>query len=248
MPVKAIAMDAKLKETLDNVVRLAMQNAEFGSELRKALQIKQSALGVNDVVAADISAIREALEIRANKSISYDFVEEGRLRDQLIVDNLRMAKEEDRLYAFCVNAFYQVETIVNYYFHVYKTSCCSDIKGLLKIIEEYTAFERDEKYRFKRKGTEKDVADIDISFKINALCHILFPDPKDYLIRYQLGMLRTVRNKRVHRSVTQSDVQNEKIDEFLKKNDINKIRIALKKLCAGIKDNVGKQIPTNINQ
>ena len=41
-------MDEKLKSTLDKVIRLTQQNDEFGTELRKALQIKPSALGVNN--------------------------------------------------------------------------------------------------------------------------------------------------------------------------------------------------------
>ena len=32
-----MTMDDKLKSTLDKVIRLTQQNAEFGSELRKAL-------------------------------------------------------------------------------------------------------------------------------------------------------------------------------------------------------------------
>ena len=85
-------MDDKLKSTLDKVIRLTLQNAEFGMELRKALQIKPSVHSVNIEanITDDVQAIREALEIRANKSIAYDFVRHQRLRDQLIIDNLRM--------------------------------------------------------------------------------------------------------------------------------------------------------------
>ena len=72
-----MTMDDKLKSTLDKVIRLTQQNAEFGSELRKALQIKSSASSVNigAGITSDVQAIREALEIRANKSIAYDFIQ-----------------------------------------------------------------------------------------------------------------------------------------------------------------------------
>ena len=93
--------------------------------MRKLFGKTDSASDVNmsSNISADITAIRSALEIRANSSITYSFVKNQRLRDQLIIDNLRMENaalnlqdpEADRFYVFCVNAFYQVENIVNYF-------------------------------------------------------------------------------------------------------------------------------------
>ena len=82
-------MDEKLKLTLQKIKALTLQNKEFAEELAKMLDIpisKQSVSLLNGVTD-DVAAIREALEIRANKSISDDFVKEQRLRDQLIIDN-----------------------------------------------------------------------------------------------------------------------------------------------------------------
>ena len=74
----------------------------------------------------DILAIRSALKICAEPSISYNFVQDQRVKDQLIIDNLRMENvlldsklsEYDKYYAFCVNGLYQIENIINYYLYV----------------------------------------------------------------------------------------------------------------------------------
>ena len=69
-------MDEKLKSTIDKIVRLSKQNPEFDTELRKRLNITSSENVVSSQMSIcnDVHAIREALEIRANNSISYDFI------------------------------------------------------------------------------------------------------------------------------------------------------------------------------
>ena len=117
-------MDEKLQSTLNKIIQLTEQNPEFGVELRKKLGMTSSANSAynrNTSIQDDVTAIRRALEIRANNSISYDFINQQRLRDQLIIDNLRMENaalnlqisEAERFYSFCVNAFYQVENIIS---------------------------------------------------------------------------------------------------------------------------------------
>lgn len=248
-------MDEKLKSTLDKVIRLTQQNNEFGTELRKALQIKPSVHSVNIEanITDDVQAIREALEIRANKSIAYDFVRHQRLRDQLIIDNLRMENaalnlqqnEKERFYTFCVNAFYQVENIINYYFH----ETYPNITDLLTIIEHFTSTEVDKQgnsYQFKRNGKEQNVASIDIVNKSSALCNILFSGDRNY--KLQLSNLRKVRNEGAHRCmVIQSEESGTSyLHKFFRNENFNTIRIALKKLCSTIKDNIGKPIKVEI--
>ena len=119
-------MDDKLKLTLQKIKTLSLQNSEFAEELKKMFGTTPSSTSfVSKNIADDVSAIREALEIRAQNSITYDFVKNQRVRDQLIIDNLRMENsainlrqdEHRRFYLFCVNAFYQIENLLNYYFH-----------------------------------------------------------------------------------------------------------------------------------
>ena len=242
-------MDDTIKSILHKVIQLTRQNPEFNTELRKELEIAPSAMSVpvlNDSITRDITSIREALEIRANVSISYGFVKEQRVRDQLIIDNLRMENaalklkepEAERFYSFCVNAFYQLENIVNYYFYV--TFPNND--ELLTIIEKYTEGEKDNNFKFKRNGRETDVSDIPIAHKINALCNILFLGDK---FRMTLGQLRQVRNKGEHRCMVIQQEKKDKLYNFFKYNTFNSIRFYLIKVVNSIESNVGKPIVEN---
>ena len=245
-------MDEKLKTTIEKIVQLSKQNSDFDSEMRKLFGKTMSASTVsnNSVISDDISAIRAALEIRGYNSIDYSFIKEPRLRDYLNADNLRMEnaalsfkqKESERFYTFCVNAFYQVENIVNYYFH----KSYPNIDDLLTAIENATKNDSDGKksYQFMRaKGdksqfVEKNVSDIDMFYKINALCNILFPNDK--AIKATLSNLRKVRNEGEHRCQIIWDEKNEenKLYVFLKKATFISIRITLKKIVAEVKSNL----------
>lgn len=244
-------MDENLQKVLKQVIQLTRENDEFNVELRKALEIAPSAASVSIMdnnVASNITFIRETLEIRANISVSYDFIEEQRLRDQLIIDNLRMENvalnlrksEQERFYTFCVNAFYQLENIVNYYFHV----TFPDIDDLLAIIEKYTEEEKNNDFKFRKNGREENVSDIPIAHKINALCNMLFPGDK---FKMTLGQLRQVRNEGEHRCMVIQQEKNDKnsLYNFFKYNTYSTIRIYLIKVVNSIKSNIGKPIPEN---
>lgn len=198
-------------------------------------------------VSDDVAFIRSALSIKANNSIKYDFITNQRLKDQLIIDNLRMEnaaynlqeKEIDRFYTFCVNAFYQVENIVNYYFYIQYPN----IEDLLSVIEESTKNDGEEgRFRFKRSQSnpENNVGDIPVSFKINALCNLMFP--KDYTMKITLGNLRKVRNEGEHRCqvIYNKKDENNKLYQFLEKATFNSIRIILIKLVSTVKEHLSE--------
>ena len=240
-------MDEKLKSTVQKIKALSEQNPEFAQEMRKMFGSPSSAtvVSMQKKVSDDVSAIRQALEIRANNSVSYDFVKEQRLRDQLIIDNLRMENaslnlqqsETERFYTFCVNAFYQIENITNYYFH--KTY--PQIKDLLDIIEEYTKQESKDDFRFKRTNREENVGDIKIVHKLNALCNMLFPRDS---IKLSLGSLRQVRNEGEHRCmiIQQEKDENNSLYKFFKYQSFSSVRIILKKIVEAIINNIEKPI------
>lgn len=240
-------MDDNVRSVLHKVIQLSKQNEEFDKELRKALNILPSAKVVigNDHISKDISAIREALEIRANASITYDFVQEQRLHDQLIIDNLRMENaalnlkqsERERFYSFCVNAFYQIENIVNYYFH----STFKKVDDMFNVIEKYTEQEQSDDFKFRRKGRERNVGDIPVAHKINAFCNIFFPGDK---FKMTLGQLRQVRNEGEHRCMIIMESKDEKnnLYNFFKYNTFNTIRIYLIRFVNAIKENINKPI------
>ena len=231
---------------IDKIEQYAKTDPWLMDELRRRFG---GGNAISNIVADDVSFIRSALNIRANCSINYDFIDNQRLKDQLVIDNLRMEnaalnlqeKEIDRFYTYCVNAFYQVENIINYYFHLSYPS----IDALLDVLEESTKGDgKDGKYKFKRssKEPEKNVGDIPIFYKINAFCNIIFP--KDLEIRILLGNLRQVRNEGEHRCqviYAEKDESN-KLYKFLEQTTFNTIRIALIKLVTAIKTNIQKPI------
>lgn len=240
-------MDEKLKTTINKIVQLSKQNPEFNAELRRALGIGTSANSAWDAnIPNNIIAIRSALEIRGDKSINYDFIPETRLRDQLQIDNLRMEnaslnlteKEGTRFYAFCINAFYQIENIINYYYF----KKYPQIDDLLYEIESMTAREKNDTkdFSFRRKGKEETVSDIPIADKINAFCNTFFPDNK---IKLTLSTLRRVRNEGEHRCdvIIREKNEKESLYQFFRFNSFNSIRIVLIKL---VKE-VEKQISIN---
>ncbi len=213
---------------------LAYKNPEFNNELRKMFGKTSPAnsVEVTPKIGEDVKFIRSALSIRANNSITYDFIHHQRLKDQLIVDNLRMEnaaldlqkEEKERFYIFCVNAFYQLENVLNYYY--YKTY--PNIVNLVAEIEEKTRAEKPG-FNYRRTEKEKDVTDIHIAFKMNAFCNSFFP--KDN-IKINLTYLRKVRNEGAHRCMAIFDKKDEKdsLYKFFKDNTFNSIRALLIKL------------------
>lgn len=237
-------MDDKIKATIAKIQSLAQQNPEFDQAMRKLFGKAVPADGVSipNEVSDDVKAIREALEIRATNSITYDFVKQQRLRDQLIIDNLRMENaalnlqqnEDERFYTFCVNAFYQLENIINYYFHITFPS----IEVLVEVIERFTEQE-DKGFRYKSDGKEINVGNIPVAHKINAICNMLMPEDKT--LKWALGTLRQVRNEGAHRCmvIQQEKDESNNLYRFFKRNTFNSVRILLIRVIRAIQSNIG---------
>ena len=232
-------MDEKIKSTVDKIKLLAKQNQEFAKEMQILFGKSEtpSDLPILTSVSTDVSAIRSALEIRATESLKYNFVKVQRLRDQLIIDNLRMEnaalnlqeKESDRFYIFCVNAFYQLENIINYYYHV----MFPNINDLLNEIEKATCSDPEE-FQFKRKGSEKTVVDVSLYYKITAICNSLFPD--NIQLKVTLNNLRKIRNDGEHRCqvlMEKRDATNN-LYQFLQSATFNSVRATLLKVVSAI--------------
>lgn len=239
-------MEDKLENTINKIVRLCAQNPGFDRELRRRLGMVTLARGaaIDKPIRDDVHAIREALEIRGDNSISYDFISNRgykRLRDQLILDNLRMEnaamnlkdKEKERFYVFCVNAFYQIENVVNYYFYV----MFPKIDDLLDCIERCTSL--DGRYGFRRMPNReyRTVSDIEIKHKLDAICNILFPGEK---IKITYSQLRQVRNEGAHRCmiIMEGHDESNALYKFFRNNTFNSIRIALIKLVSAVRQAV----------
>ena len=234
-------MDEKIKSTIEKIKLLAQQNSEFAKEMQTIFGKSETPvdLPILSSVSTDVTAIRSALEIRATESLKYSFVKVPRLRDQLIIDNLRMEnaalnlqeRESDRFYIFCVNAFYQLENIINYYYHV----MFPNINSLLTEIERATSTDP-EKYKFKRSGTEKNVADIAVYYKITSICNSLFPE--NISLKSTLNNLRKIRNDGEHRCQVLMEKRDESnnLYQFLQSATFNSVRVDLIKVVSAIED------------
>lgn len=205
--------------------------------------VSASVVNINSTITEDISAIRSALEIRVNASLTYSFVRNQRLRDQLIIDNLRMENaalnlkepEADRFYVFCVNAFYQVENILNYYYY----TSFPEIDALLKEIEDGTQNEKND-FKFRRTGKEQNVGSIPVAHKLNAFFNTYLPEEGS--LKWSIGTLRQVRNEGEHRCdiIRQEKDDNKNLYKFFKSKTFNYVRIDLIKFVNAIEHKLEK--------
>lgn len=232
-------MDEKLIATVNKIKLLAEQNPEFNQTMQKLFgnTVSASVVNINSTITEDISAIRSALEIRANASLTYSFVINQRLRDQLIIDNLRMENaalnlkepEADRFYVFCVNAFYQVENILNYFYY----TSFPEIDALLKEIEDGTQNEKND-FKFRRTGKEQNVGSIPVAHKLNAFFNTYLPE--EVSLKWSIGTLRQVRNEGEHRCdiIRQEKDDNNNLYKFFRSKTFNYVRIDLIKFVNAI--------------
>ncbi len=233
-------MDEKQRKAVIEKIRvLSTQDKELEAELRRMFGGASAAVSVStnvddtrlDEMGSDIKKIRELLGIQAECSLKYSFVGQERLRRQLVMDNLRMesaaldlkTEENLRFYNFCVNAFYQIENVINYYYYI----TFPDIIDLQKDIETYT---QKDTFKFKSGENVKSVSDITINYKLNAFCNKFFSHGK---IKYDYINLRKVRNEGAHRCsviIQEDDESNKYLYGFLKYHTINDVRAMLIRL------------------
>ena len=220
----------KLLEFLDEIVK-DKDNYWFLEELRNRYGSKKNLKSI----ANDILFIREALNIKGNNSLQYEYVTDVTLKKQLLVDNLRMenyalsfvSDETERLCNFCICAFYQIENLINYYFY----TKYPNLDDLLTHIENHTNLSEHPFIRSKEKK-EKNVGDIGIDKKIYAFCDSHYPfstEKPDYTLRI-LSQLRQVRNEGLHRCNIIKDDPENKLHDFFKYQNFKTIRTLLKKV------------------
>jgi hypothetical protein len=221
--------DRKDLEKLLGIIKIWANDDEwFKNELSKDYGVDFHAVNGN------IVRIKEFLEINCNQSINYNFIENNFLRNQLEIDNLRMENccldlkeknEEERFYNFCVNAFYQVENLINYHFFMMYPV----FEDLLIHIETATKFVR---------SKEKNLGEIPISSKIFAYGKSYFNQEKDYTGQTLLNLSK-VRNNSLHRCtiIKNNESEDSNLFKFFKHNTFSTVRNTLQKFVASIKEN-----------
>lgn len=221
----------KILEHINNIEHFAQKE---GNEWLLLELKKRFGRETSTTISQDIKDIRNALNIAGTNSITYNYVSNQILRNQLLIDNLRMenyaldlktTNESERFYFFCLSAFFQIENMLNYYFY----TKFPNINDLLSFIEKTTGKLQDS---FKRSGKEKNVGDIIIWYKIYCFCVVCFPfSEKSNDFTYKLlSDLRLVRNEGLHRcDIIKNDKEN-KLYNFFLHQDFNTIRSLLKKV------------------
>lgn len=185
-------------------------------------------------IKKDTSKITYFLDINPDCSVDYSYIKHKLLRKRLELDNLRMEnvrydlKEKDemkRLYDFSINAFYQVENLINYYYF----ETFPNINDLLLHLENIP------KTQFKRRD-EKNVGDITIATKIFSFNTTFYTNDPDF-IGYNIDSLRQIRNEGLHRCSRIKSIENEnkRLHKFLKYATFNSIHSLVNSLSLKIK-------------
>ena len=190
-------------------------------------------------IKSDTEIIRSHLSISGNYSINYNFIKNDIVRNQLYKDNLRMENckfeiskksELERFYEFCVNVFYQVEQLLNFF---YGTKYLS-IESFLTHLENIS----NDKFKFQRKN-EKTISDVVIATKIFAFNILYFTDREDKT-GINIDAIRKVRNEGSHRcEVIKKDInENRQIHNFFKYNTFETTHLILSKF----KDKIAEEL------
>jgi hypothetical protein len=191
-------------------------------------------------IKKNTTKIVDLLEINPDISIDYSFISHKLLRTRLELDNLRMEnvrydlkeKEEmKRLYDFCINAFYQIENLINYfYFEKYPK-----IEDLLDHLEQI------ESTKFQRKY-EKNVGDITIATKIFSFNKTYFNQNESIFEGLNIDNLRLIRNEGLHRCTRIKNIENEnkRLHQFIKFATFDSIHASVNTLALKIKELLNK--------
>jgi hypothetical protein len=212
------------------------ENLWFKNKLHSRFSFFNSLINSSNTyfeIKKDTSKIIKLLNLNPTISVDYSFIKYKLLRTRLELDNIRMEnirydlKETDemkRLYDFCINAFYQIENLINYFYYE-KFKKIEDLLSHLENIKET---------KFKRKE-EKNIGDIPIFIKIYAFNKTYFKE--DYT-GYNIDSLRLIRNEGLHRCTRIKNIENEnkRLHDFLKHATFNSIHSLVNSLAVKIKE------------
>ncbi|MBQ8191797.1 MAG: hypothetical protein IJZ45_08550 [Bacteroidaceae bacterium] len=212
-------MNEKLLSTLNKVLLLAKQNAEFGDELRKALGIN-STIKFDNINHERVENIEKYLGLDyyvdyKSSIIDYSFVKIPEVRALLISDNREMLRfrygtryHKIDFSEYCRYAQLQSEMLLNYYYEQ-KNSTFAEIKQHILT------------YNSKAIIPEniKELTSIPYNTKLWAFRN-------EYKIRKQSDIweyVREVRNEQSHRSLEKDQIT---IDEY--KHKLQELNIPIK--------------------
>ncbi len=169
----------ELLKTIDSTAKKPSENSNL-------LEIKR-----------ETEKISKYLAINPECSINYNYIKHNLLKTRLELDNLRMENvrynmdekdEMKRIYDFSINAFYQIENLINYYFfEIYPN--INDLLSHLENVKEST---------FRRNNKERSVGDIRIAVKIFCFTKVNY-NQEEMLESINIENLNKIRNEGLHR-------------------------------------------------
>ena len=222
-----------LEKLIDFIIELSelKENEWFKNKLIDKIEASSNIVSIKK----NTDKIVNLLDVNPECSIDYSFISHQLLRKRLELDNLRMEnvrydikEKEDikRLYDFCINAFYQIENLLNYYYY----------EKYPKINDLFDHLEGIDKTKFKRKS-EKNVGDITIAVKMYSFIRVYYSSPEEISIGYNLDNLRQIRNEGLHRCTRIKNIQNEnlRLHQFIKYASFDSIHGLVNSLTEKIK-------------
>ncbi len=225
----------KLLVLIDEICK-EEENLWFKNNLEKIIST-DSLISNNSFleIKKDTTKIINILDINPSCSVDYSFISHKLLKTRLELDNLRMEnvrydlKEKDemkRLYDFCINAFYQIENLINFFYY----EKFPVIENLLYHLENI------KDSRFKRKE-EKNIGDIAIFAKIYAFNKTYYSED---FTGYNIDSLRLIRNEGLHRCSRIKNIENEnkRLHDFLKHATFHSVHSLVNSLAVKIKENL----------
>jgi len=201
-------------------------------------------------IKSDTEAIRSHLEMRANISIDYEFINNDRVKKQLLKDNLRMenirlnlSKDElTRFYEFSINAFYQIEELLNYFYHIKFESDKDSMYTFLiannlnyKVTDNDDETKKADKLRKQNELKNKSLSFITVADKITAFSFGYFNIQSGNYTGSTMNSLRLLRNEDLHRCTIIEKNRDEKLNKFLFYKNFDAIRDAIKNVVEIIK-------------
>lgn len=223
-----------VKEITDNPENLWFKESLLNT-LKKVETTNLSLTTMIDI-KKDTNKVVEYLSIKPECSIDYSFIKHSLLRARLELDNLRMENvrynlsekdEMKRLYDFSINAFYQIENLINYFYH----------EKYPKIENLLDHFESIETTRFKRTNEMKNIGDIYISTKIFSFNKTYNNTETDMYVGMNIDSLRKIRNEGLHRCTRIKTIENENknLHQFLKYATFDSVHSIVNSLALKIK-------------
>lgn len=239
-------MDEKNKN-LQNLLKLVKELSSkddlewFKNDLKKHFNNQEKTISPNnsEQILSNTEKIKQYLSLSPELSLDYSYIPHKLLKTRLNLDNLRMENvrinlaeknELKRFYDYIIYAFFQVENLINYYYHVKYPEIDTLLNHFESIESEY--------FNFTRTGKEKSVNDITIYIKLSVFNLGYFTDSDRY-VGLNLSNLRRVRNEGLHRCniiMKKGVEENKALYQFLKHSTYNSILSNLEVLNNKIKE------------